>query len=127
MLTIVQLKFEPIKKHRHDLPALQFVRNEDRCTEYRHAVIAIRSRQKEIQRRVDDILAYVELSDKKHQYPGQLSGGQKQRVGIARALINNPKILLCDEATSALDPQTTQSILSLLKKLIVNKISPFCW
>lgn len=76
---------------------------------------------------MDDILAYVELSDKKHQYPGQLSGGQKQRVGIARALINNPKILLCDEATSALDPQTTQSILSLLKKLIVNKISPFCW
>ena len=59
----------------------------------------------------------VGLSDKKDAYPSQLSGGQKQRVAIARALANDPKVLLCDEATSALDPQTTQSILKLLKQV----------
>ena len=61
-----------------------------------------------------------DLADKAHAYPAQLSGGQKQRVAIARVLANNPKILLCDEATSALDPQTTKSILSLLKEINEN-------
>ncbi|GGC76025.1 methionine import ATP-binding protein MetN 1 [Thalassobacillus devorans] len=71
----------------------------------------------ERKRRALELLDLVGLSDKANQYPAQLSGGQKQRVSIARALANNPKMLLCDEATSALDPNTTQSILKLLKKI----------
>jgi len=80
-------------------------------------LILLKKSNKEIQERVKELLAFVGLSDKATSYPNELSGGQKQRVGIARALASNPSILLCDEATSALDPQTTRSILQLLKKI----------
>ena len=70
-----------------------------------------------IKKKVADLLELVGLTDRQFNYPSQLSGGQKQRVGIARALASDPNILLCDEATSALDPQTTKSILSLLKDI----------
>ena len=73
--------------------------------------------KKEARQRARQLLATVGLSDKEKAYPAQLSGGQKQRVAIARALASNPRILLCDEATSALDPQTTASILDLLKQI----------
>ncbi|MDZ5602986.1 ATP-binding cassette domain-containing protein [Pseudomonas sp. RP23018S] len=71
----------------------------------------------ERQRKVRQLLALVGLEEKHHVYPAQLSGGQKQRVGIARALVHDPQILLCDEATSALDPETTASILELLRDI----------
>ncbi|AAK78960.1 D-methionine transport system ATP-binding protein [Clostridium acetobutylicum] len=71
----------------------------------------------EIASRVKELLELVDLTDKIHSKPSNLSGGQKQRVAIARALALNPKILLCDEATSALDPNTTKSILNLLRTI----------
>lgn len=73
--------------------------------------------KKEIHQRVEELIDQVGLSEYKDAYPSQLSGGQKQRVGIARALAARPAVLLLDEATSALDPETTASILALLKKI----------
>lgn len=73
--------------------------------------------KKEMHRRGMELLEIVGLADRAKAYPAQLSGGQKQRVAIARAVVNDPKVLLCDEATSALDPNTTRSILELIKKI----------
>lgn len=70
-----------------------------------------------IDSKVREVLHLVNLENKHDAYPSQLSGGQKQRVGIARALVNDPEILLCDEATSSLDPESTQSILTLLREI----------
>ena len=71
----------------------------------------------DIYQRVTPLLELVGLDHLADRYPAQISGGQKQRVGIARALASNPKVLLSDEATSALDPETTRSILDLLRKV----------
>lgn len=73
--------------------------------------------KQEARKRAQELLKLVGLEEKETSYPAQLSGGQKQRVAIARALATNPKVLLCDEATSALDPNTTKSILHLLKEI----------
>ena len=77
----------------------------------------IKKPKKDIETKVKALAELVGLTDRLYAYPRELSGGQKQRVAIARALANDPKVLLCDEATSALDPETTTSILKLLKEI----------
>lgn len=72
--------------------------------------------KQEYDKRIENVLRYVSMIEKKSTYPSHLSGGQKQRVGIARALVTEPSLLLCDEITSALDPTAKKSILNLLKK-----------
>lgn len=86
-------------------------------TVYENVAIALKLKNTINEEKIVQALAFVNLEDKKDQYPSTLSGGEKQRVAIARAIVAEPKVLLCDEATSALDYQTTQDVLNLLKKV----------
>lgn len=118
---INKLSFNELRKVRKDIGMIfqQFNLLESK-TVYDNIAIPLvlkRMNKADIEKRVSQLLDFVELADKRNAYPAQLSGGQKQRVGIARALSTDPSILLCDEATSALDPETTDSILRLLEKI----------
>ncbi len=120
-VNITNLNQSDLRKERKDIGMIfQHFNLLDQKTVFQNIAFPLELLKKdkaEIENRVDDLLKYVELEDKKHSYPSQLSGGQKQRVAIARSIANNPKVLLSDEGTSALDPKTTQSILDLLKKI----------
>lgn len=90
------------------------------CTVFDNVAFALKiagKSKQEINQRVPELLGLVGLADKAKAYPSQLSGGQKQRVGIARAIANNPEVLLCDEPTSALDLETSSAILDLLEEI----------
>lgn len=120
-IDLTNLNKEDLRKERKDIGMIfQHFNLLSQKTVYENIAFPLRLEKmdnKEIEIRVDELLDYVDLKDKKYNYPSQLSGGQKQRVAIARAIANNPKILLSDEGTSALDPKTTKSILDLLKKI----------
>lgn len=118
---VVPLKGEALRNLRRNTGMIfQHFNLADNKTVYQNIAFVLRAAGKsreETDRRVKELLALVNLSDKADSYPSRLSGGQKQRVAIARALANNAEVLLCDEATSALDLETTASILKLLKEL----------
>lgn len=118
---VKDLKESELRKFRKDIGMIfQHFSLMQRKTVYENVALPMQVwgySQSDTDKKVTELLELVGLSNKKDSYPSQLSGGQKQRVAIARALTLEPKILLSDEATSALDPNTTTSILELLKKI----------
>lgn len=118
---VTHLKGEALRKQRVEIGMIfQQFNLINTKTVFENVAFAMKAAGKskeQIAVRVPEVLDLVGLSDRTYAYPSTLSGGQKQRVGIARAIANNPKILLCDEPTSALDLETTNSILDLLKQI----------
>lgn len=118
---LLRLSRQGLRQARHNVAMIfQQFNLLDAKTVYENIALPMRIQrmsENAIRAKVDELLLLVELHDKQHAFPTQLSGGQKQRVAIARALSGAPRVLLCDEATSALDPETTASILALLKKI----------
>ena len=116
------------KLTRREIPALrqkigmvfQDFRLLDKKTVYENVAFALEithEKRKQIKKRVPEVLELVGISDKINRYPKELSAGEQQRVGIARAIINNPRVLICDEPTGNLDPSTAMGIMNLLEKI----------
>lgn len=121
---VKNLKNRELRKFRKDLGMIfQNFSLMERKNVYENIALPLQVwgyKKDEIKERVEKLLKIVHLEDKVFSRPKELSGGQKQRVAIARALALEPKVLLCDEATSALDPNTTKSILTLLREINEN-------